>query len=223
MPSPPPHIGPGDAPSPARIPAEHADLARRLRTAEDRLYPIAMVDADRYERAVRLVGLLARELARTCASLDELALAQPFAREQLAAVARAEAIPLEGLDGELVVEAAMSQRFRALLSEQAAELRERLVAEARSAGQRWAILEEPDPAAWSAGSARWIEVHVETGALMIRGVAVDPQTGRSVYRIEVFGGRDAQSGRGIQVQEFVDREAWLTAIDEVRRANESDS
>src|SRR5215475_14092663 len=104
MPSPPPHIGPGDALRPTN------------RTAEDRLYPIAMVDADRYERAVRLVGLLARELARTCASLDELALAQPIAREQLAAVARAEAIPLEGLDVELVVEAAMSQRFRALLS-----------------------------------------------------------------------------------------------------------
>jgi hypothetical protein len=225
MSSPPSHTGPGDSLSPARIPAEHADLARRLRTAEDRLYPIAMVDADRYERAVRLVGLLAQELTQSCATLDELALAQPRARERLVAVAGAEAIPLAGLDTELVVEAAMSQRFRALLSEQAAELRQRLVAEARSAGRAWAVLEEPDPAAWGAGSARWVEAHVGTGALMIRAVAADQETGQPAYRLEVFGGPDAESGppQGVHVEEFGDRDAWLAAIDEVRRAYESES
>jgi hypothetical protein len=225
MSSPPSHTGPGDSLGPARIPAEHADLARRLRNAEDRLYPIAMVDAERYERAVRLVGLLGRELAQTCATLDELALAQPRARERLVAVARAEGIPLAGLDPELVVEAAMSQRFRALLSEQATELRQRLVAEARAAGLRWAVLEEPDSAAWGTGSACWVEAHVGTGALMIRAVAADPQTGQPAYRLEVFGGRDPGTGppQGIRVEEFVDRDAWLAAIDEVRRAYESES
>jgi hypothetical protein len=225
MSSPPSQAGPGDSPGPARVPAEHADLARRLRTAEDRLYPIAMVDAERYERVLRLVGLLARELVQTCATLDELALAQPRATEQLGVLARTEGISLVGLDTDLVVEAAMSQRFRALLSEQATQLRQRQIAEARAAGQRWAVLEEPDPAAWSSGSARWVETHVATGALMIRVVDADPRTGQPAYRLEVFGGRDRENSHphGIRVDEFVDRDAWLAAIDEVRRSFESES
>jgi hypothetical protein len=225
MSSPPSHSGPGDSLGSAPIPAEHADLAHRLRAAEDRLYPIAMVDAERYERAVRLVGRLAQELALTCATLDELALAQPGARERLGAIAEAEGIDLAGLDSEVVVEAAMSQRFRALLSEAATQLRQRLVSRAREAGRPWAILEEPDPAAWSAGSARWVEAHVATGAVMIRAVAADPRTGRPTYRLEVFGGPDPQTGpaQGIRVEEFVDRDAWLAAVDDVRRAYESES
>jgi len=225
MSSSPSHAGPGDWLSPGRVPAEHADLARRLRSAEDRLYPIAMVDAERYERALRLVGLLARALAQTCATLDELALAQPQARERLVTIARAEGIPLGGLDAELLVDAALSQRFRALLSEQATELRQRLVEDARAAGARWAVLEEPDPAAWGVGSARWVETHVTTGALMIRSVDADPQTGQPAYRLEVFGGPDAGSGpaQGVQVEEFVDRDAWLAAVEAVRRAFESES
>jgi hypothetical protein len=196
-----------------------------LRSAEDRLFPIAMVDAERYERAVRLVGLLAQELTRHCASVDELALSEGWARETLAAVAREARTPLAGLDAGLVVEAAMSQRFRALLFEQATELRQRQLAQARAAGQRWAVLEEPDPAAWSTGSARWVEAHVATGALMVATVDADPQTGHPAYRLEVFGSSDPKAGpaQGVRVEHFVDRDAWLAAIDEVRRAYESES
>jgi hypothetical protein len=219
MSSSPSHSGPGDWLSPGRIPAEHAELARRLRNAEDRLYPIAMVDADRYERALRLVGVLAREIAKTCATVDELALAQPKARERLAEIARTEGIPLTGLDTELVVDAALSQRFRQLLSEQAAQLRQRLIADARTAGAAWAVLEEPDPAAWGAGSARWVETHVTTGALMVRSVDADPRTGQPSYRLEVIGG---PSG-GVRTEEFIDRDDWLAAIEAVRRTVESES
>src|SRR5262245_61588039 len=173
MTSPPSPGDRGDAAGPARIPDEHADLARRLRAAEDRLYPIAMLDSERYERAVRLVGLVAKELALTCSTMDELALAQPWARDALVSVARAAGIPLAGLDTELVVEAAMSQRFRSLLFEQAGELKERQIAQARAAGRAWAVLEEPDAASWSAGSARWVEAHVASGALMVRSVDAD--------------------------------------------------
>jgi hypothetical protein len=223
--SPPSPTGPGPEPGSPRIPDDYADLARRLRTAEDRLYPIAMVDTDRYQRAVRLVGLLAQEFAEIYATLDELALALPGGRERLVVLARAAGIALDGLDRDLVIEAAMSQRFRALLSDRSTELRQRLVAQARAAGLRWAILEEPDSAAWSAGSARWVETHVTTGALMIRAVSADPQTGRLSYRLEVFGGPDPEIGpaQGIRVEEFADRDAWLAAIDEARRAYESES
>jgi hypothetical protein len=211
--------GPGDWLSPGRIPAEHAELARRLRDAEDRLYPIAMVDADRYERALRLVGMLARELAQTYATLDELAMAGPQTHTRLSTIARTEGISLSGLDTQLVVDAALSQRFRQLLSEQAGQLRQRLVADARAAGDAWAVLEEPDPAAWGAGSARWVETHVTTGALMIRSVDADARTGQPSYRIEVIGGPRG----GVHIEEFVDRDDWLAAIEALRRTFESES
>lgn len=193
------------------IPAEHANLARRLRAAEDRLFPLAMIDADRYQRAVRLVGALHRRLTQTCATIEELAAATDQTRFWLGIVATDEGISLDGLDPDLVADAAMSQRFRALLTEQAAELRERRIARARESGQAWSVLEEPDPAAWGTGSARWVETHVATGAVMVRSVVADPLTGAASYRLEVFG-------RGVRTEEYADRDAWLAGIEEVRRS-----
>jgi hypothetical protein len=224
MTSQPPNTLPDD-PRTARVPAEHLDLARRLRTAEDRLFPIAMVDAELYERAVRLVGLLAKDLTHSCANLDQLAQVQPETNKRLLVTAHTEDIPLIGLDLDLVVEAAMSQRFRAILAEQAVELLQQHVDDARAAGLRWALLEEPDASAWSIGAVRWVEVHVATGALMVRSVAAEPRTGEPVYRIELFDGPGPEAGppSGIRAEEFTDRNAWLTAINSVRSVFESES
>jgi hypothetical protein len=221
-PSPP--SGPGDAPGPGRIPPEYAALARRLRAAEDRLFPLAMVDTDRYQRAVRLVGLLARHLTETCASLDELDAAETEIRFRLGVLAATEGIPLDGLDTDLVIDAALSQRFRTLLMEQATELRRQRIEGARAAGHAWAVLEAPDAASWGGGSARWVETHVATGTLLVRSVSADPSTGTATYRIEVFGaGEMAESAPGMRVEEFTDRDAWLAAIDQLRATLESES
>lgn len=205
---------------PGGIPAEHAALARRLRAAEDRLFPLAMIDADRYQRALRLVGALHRRLSQTCASIDELAAATEQARVWLPVVAADEDVSLDGLDGDLVADAAMSQRLRELLAEQAPQLRRRRIESAREAGQAWSILEEPDAAAWRGGLARWVEVHVATGTVMVRSVVADASTGTSVYRLEVFG---SERLPGVQAEDFVDRDAWLAGIDAVRRVLESES
>jgi hypothetical protein len=182
-----------------------------------------MVDADRYQRAVRLVGMLARRLADTCANLDELAGAEVAALAWLVKTAAAEGLSLAGLDSNLVVEAAMSQRFRVLLAEQATDLQRQVIERARAAGQAWAVIEEPPPAAWSAGAARWVEAHVATGALLVRSVVADPQTGRPAYRLEVLGGGGTGPGDGVRVDEYADRDAWLGAIDDVRNSFESQS
>ncbi len=200
-----------------RIPHEHAELARQLRGAEDRLFPLAMIDADRYKRAVRLVGLLSRQLADTCASLDDLAAAGPDTRFRLTVLAGAEGIPLGGLDPDLVADAAMSHRFRELLAEQATQLRQQRIDRARAAGLAWAVIEEPDPATWGTGAARWVEVHVATGAVLIRSVAADPKTGNPTFRIELL------SEVGSRVEEFSDRAAWLAVIDRIRIEIESES
>jgi hypothetical protein len=210
-----PGVGPGP------VPAEHAELARRLRAAEDRLYPLAMVDADRYQRAVHLVGRLAGRLAETCDSLDELAVAEPDARRWLADPEVTGGVPVAGLDPDLVVGAALAQRFRALLSLQGAALREQALERARAAGLAWAVLAEPDPASWRAGAARWVEVHVGTGTVLVRSVAADPGTGVPVYRLEMFA--DAADTGGIEVAEFADRDAWESAVEAARRAAESES
>jgi hypothetical protein len=206
---------------PGPVPAEHAAFARRLRAAEDRLYPLAMIDADRYQRAVHLVGRLAGRLAETCTSLDELAAAEPQVRAWLDDPAINGGVPRAGLDPDLVIEAALAQRFRTLLSDQGAALRNQVLERARAAGLAWAVLEEPDPAAWSAASARWVEVHVATGTVLVRSVAADPASGAPVFRIEVFAG--ASQADGIRVEEFADRAAWQSAIEDVRRATESES
>jgi hypothetical protein len=210
---------PGAGPGP--VPAEHAAFARRLRTAEDRLYPLAMVDADRYQRAVQLVGRLAARLTQTCASLDELAAAEAQVRGWLRDPEVTGGVPLAGLDPDLVIEAALAQRFRTLLSDQGAALRNQVLERARAAGLAWAVVEEPDSAAWSAASARWVEVHVATGTVLVRSVAADPGSGAPVFRIEVFAG--AGQADGIRVEEFEDRAAWESAIEDVRNATESES
>jgi hypothetical protein len=202
---------------PGRVPAAHAAFARRLRAAEDRLYPLAMVDADRYQRAVLLVGLLARRLAAACGSLDELAAAESRVRGWLQDTAGTERVSLDGLDTDLVVDAAMSHRFRELLTDQAAQLQRAAIDRARAAGLAWAVLEEPDPAAWSTGAARWVESHVATGTVMVRSVAADPTTGTPTYQLEVLG------GASVRVQTFVDRDEWAAAAAEVRRSFESES
>lgn len=202
-----------------RVPDEYAALARRLRTAEDRLFPLAMVDTDRYQRAVRLVGLLARRLVEACDSLDELGDAEAWMRGWLVDRARADGVPVDGLDMDLVVEAAMSQRFRGLLGEQAAELQRQKIERAREAGLTWVVLEEPDSAAWGAGSARWVEAHVATRVQLVRSVVADRETGKPTYRLEVVGA----AGSGLECQEFSDRDAWLAAATVVRNTCESES
>jgi hypothetical protein len=196
----------------ARVPVEHAELARRLRTAEDRLFPLAMVDADRYQDATRLVGQLARHLRDTAATLDELAHADADLRVWM----RFEGLGVTGLDPELVIDAAMALRFRAILAEQAAELQQQALDRAREAGQRWAVLEEPDSASWTAGSARWVEVHVDRLAVMVRSVVADPASGSPVYRLEV-------TSDGVRAEEYTDRDEWLAAADRARAELESES
>ncbi|HEX2355387.1 MAG TPA: hypothetical protein VHI50_02860 [Micromonosporaceae bacterium] len=207
------------------IPPEYAALARRLRAAEDRLFPLAMIDADRYQRAVRLVGALDRRLNEACESIEELSASTEQVRFWLGVVATEEGVSLDGLDADLVVDAAMSQRLRTLLVEQATQLRNRRLEAARQAGQAWAVLEEPGVAAWTGGFARWVEAHVATGTVMVRSVAADQHTGATVYRLEVVGSAAGRAGEppGVRTEEFTDREAWLASVDDVRSVLESES
>ena len=202
----------------AGVPAEHAELARRLRSAEDKLFPLAMVDADRYQWAVSLVGRLSADLEASVEGWDDLAAAGPRLRETLPAVAVTQGVPLAALDADLVVDAAMAQQLRRLLVRDADRRREQQLQAAREAGQDWAVLEEPDPAALMHGSAQWVEQHTRTGATLIRSVAADPATGAPVYRLQRVGG-----GAPELDEEHADPADWNAALDAARRSVASDS
>jgi hypothetical protein len=203
---------------PIGVPAEHAELGRRLKAAEDKLFPLAMVDADRYQWAVTLVGLLSADLGGSCQGWDDLAAAGPRLREALPALAVTAGVPLAALDPDLVVDAALAQQLRRLLAESARRRREQLVRSAREAGQDWVVLEEPDPAALAHGAAQWVEAHTRTGALLVRSVAPDLRTGEPVYRLQLSGAGPA----GLE-QEHSDSASWMAGLDAVRRSVESDS
>ena len=55
------------------IPEEYRALAARLTTAEGQIFPLVMVDPERYQRAVTLIGLLSEYFTERAASLAELA------------------------------------------------------------------------------------------------------------------------------------------------------
>ena len=134
-PAPVPRPGPG---------REHAALAWRLRTDEELLYPLALVDADRYQRAVRWCGAAARRLAQTCASLDELLAAGRTCAAGSPMPRGPGGVAVAGLDPDLVVEARVGPAApRRLIAEQAGPVRRRALERARAAGQAWVVLEEP--------------------------------------------------------------------------------
>ena len=70
----------------------------RLESAERQIYPLAMVDTDRYERAVTLIGLLARHLDGSGDSAEDLELLRPKALTRLRGIAseQADAAAFEG-------------------------------------------------------------------------------------------------------------------------------
>jgi hypothetical protein len=97
-----------------------AVLIRRFTAAEAAIYPLAMTDPDRYERAVTVVGLVFQQLRRDCSSIDALVDGLPAAAGQATQLATAQGIPLGGLDPEMLANAAAALRYRELVAARAA-------------------------------------------------------------------------------------------------------
>jgi hypothetical protein len=99
------------------IPATGVPVALQWRftAAEGALYPLAITDPERYERAVTLVGLVFRQLRDECATIDDLVARVPGA-EHVTQLAVAQGIPLAGLDPAAIADAAAALRYRELQS-----------------------------------------------------------------------------------------------------------
>jgi hypothetical protein len=89
--------------------------ATRWKAAEDRLYPLIMVDPDLYEAAVTLVREVAGVLGRQCATVADLAGAD--AAEVLARCPSAPVLSTFGSDLGVAFDAACAYRWRVLSAE----------------------------------------------------------------------------------------------------------
>jgi hypothetical protein len=108
-----------DSPEPPAA-AAPAALISRFAAAESAIYPLAMTDPDRYERAVTVVGLVFQQLRRDRSNIGALVDGLPAAAEQATQLATAQGIPLSGLDPETLANAAAALRYRELVAASAA-------------------------------------------------------------------------------------------------------
>ena len=96
--------------------AARLSLMRRFTAAESAIYPLAMTDPDRYERAVVVIGLVVQQLRRDCSSIDALLEGLPAVAQQALDLATEQGISLAGLAPDVLGDAAAALRYRELAS-----------------------------------------------------------------------------------------------------------
>lgn len=184
-------------------------LARRWRTAEERLYQsVMMMEPERYEGYIRSVRAIADELSG-CSTPDDLVEAYGE-RSDLAALAAHRLGPLA--DADLVVDAAFNLRYREVAGPaRRAEVRERIAA----APAGWLVLQD-SPAAG-------LELHLPSGVGLQRWIEQDVRSGAPVYTVQV---RQLDPVTGEEVADrpplagpvfFAGPEAWERRIAELRQ------
>jgi hypothetical protein len=194
------------------------------KTAEERLYPVVMVRPDLYERSVRLVRVVADELAG-CLDLAALVDAWGEAAEIVHRGATEAGLDLEGLDPGLIAGAGFSMRYRELAVAVSRAERLSRIRAAADAGEAWVRVEEIGSRE-TAGMVpwTWVEMHVGSGAGLRQTLEADPMTGAPLYSLEVVP-LDPTTGDPRPVppdvatvqESFNDPAAWMAAV-EAKRA-----
>ena len=201
-------------PAPGGVPPELHARAQSWRAAEDLLYPLAVTDTDAYQQAVQLVGMLRPHFEDRAPGLGDLADAADQARAVLSSLAARAGISLVGIDSDAVVGCAAAARLRELLAQDTFGSEERAISAAREAGLSWAVVAEPDLTIAGLGvPQQWIEVHVESGARLIRGIAMDQRTGEPLFTIDIVAPGETRSSMRLEME---DRAEWLEESDQIR-------
>jgi len=189
------------------------DAAAQMRTAEDRLYPLAMVDVERYQRGTTLCGILLEDLRGHSPDLLALLGRRAPLLDRLPGLADEAGLSLLGLEPETLVDAAMALRCRELELERARAQQQERLTRARDTGQEW-LVDEPSPAAVMAGFYRRVELHVPTGVRLVSSVEAGATGRPTAFVLEVVP-PDDDEGPARSVT-FVDEDAWLRAAAEFR-------
>ncbi len=199
-------------------------LISRLEEAEKRIYPMVMVDADRYQRSVELIGLLAQFFTGS-PNIAALEAMRPAAMERVRAIAGVQGIPIADLDQETIVDAAMAQQLRLILANEAEHSVESSIERAKRNRQAWALVEEPKASTLGfAMDQRWVDLHLATETRLVRVITPDQTSGVPLFRLELFPSGATQASVQISVatrSEWLEEAAALRAIVEQAAAGNS--
>jgi len=117
--------------------------------------------------------------------------------------------------------AGFAMRRRELLAELAERRRRAVIAEAREAGQTWAVVHESgDMTAGLADPYQCIELHIATGLAVVATVEPDPSTMKPVYVAQVaeMGDEDGNVASGMDAAALGEIEADDSAYLDANRA-----
>jgi hypothetical protein len=110
------------------------------RAAEARLYPLAMINVDGYQRALVLVAATCEQLRAVATTSADLVACQPRAVEYVAAACDATATSAQGLEPDDIFGSAAAARDRELAGEERRQARLAAVERGRAAGADWTDL-----------------------------------------------------------------------------------
>jgi hypothetical protein len=146
------------------------------RAAEARLYPLAMINVDGYQRALVLVAATCEQLRAVATTSADLVACQPRAVEYVAAACDATATSAQGLEPDDIFGSAAAARDRELAGEERRQARLAAVERGRAAGADWTDL-HADALGRRVPELR---VHVGTGWALLTEVGADEATGAPV-------------------------------------------
>ena len=162
-----------------------ADLLARWRQADERLYPMVMVEPHRYTQVVSVVRAASDQLAsETC--LDDLVEARRGGRAVVTRAAEAVGVPLAQVgDIELVADAAFHLRYRELTAQRHRDEVTDAIAAARARGDHWVVIAESGRQdAPAVQPYQRIEMRLADGWALRGWIDVDPYTLAPVHGLD---------------------------------------
>lgn len=194
-----------------------ADVIAAWRRADERLYPLVMVDPDRYTRVVSVVRATADRLDGH--TTNDLIRERRRGRELVASSCAAVGVPFEALgDAEIVADAAFGLRHREVLAQQRRrEVADRIAA-ARAAGEARVVLTESGRADQPGVTPyERIEMRLDDGRGLRSTVDVDPDSFQPVHavehlRLDPSSGAIIDAGAAATARTFATREAWEATV-----------
>lgn len=198
------------------------ELIAGWRAAEARLYPFVMAQPELYERCVAVVRAVADDL-RSARTPEQLAEAFGGRAAILESVVASRGFASEGLDLELVAQAAFGLRYREVVTEMHREDSIRRVREAGRAGLAWVVVRETAGAAGPfAAPYDRLEMHVPSGVGIHAFVELGPEMDRVRFGVEVLQ-LDPRTGDPVsdpappaEVRTYGERDRWEDAVEELR-------
>lgn len=201
-----------------------AEAVAGWRRADERLYPVVMVDPERYTRIVSVIRATADRLGAH-GTPDELVRARARGSQLVAAACAALGVPVEYLpDLDVVADAAFGLRHREIAAELRRQRTSARIAAARARGDTWVTLDESgEPDHPGAAPYQRIDMRLDDGSGIRMSVDVDPDSYRPVYTLELLC-LDPASGAVTGAADtdgatFADPAAWRAAFERWRDAD----